>query len=136
MDMSEFDGSRTTGYKVALGGVKGLLRIVLVLLVIVTLIYLGRTAYSLGYEAFSQRPVSSEAKAKESTVRINSDMTAGEVWELLYSAGLIRESQRAFELQARLYDFGDFVPGRYTLNTAMTINEMLEILTTEPEEED
>ena len=58
-----------------------------------------------------------------------SDMEAKELGELLKDNGLIDESLLVFEVQYRLSGYyGGIKDGSYVLNTAQTVDEMLEIL--------
>lgn len=137
MNMSEFDGSRTKGYKAAMGGINIVARLLIAVLIVAALIFFGRMAYSLGYEAFSQKTAAPEGEGHDIVVTITEDMTVSDVWELLQSSGLIDESENAFKLQDILFGLdGKILPGEYVLNTSMTVNEMYQVMSTEPEEEE
>ena len=62
-------------------------------------------------------------------VQVRSGMEAKELGELLKDNGLIDESLLVFEVQYRLSGYyGGIKDGSYVLNTAQTVDEMLEIL--------
>ena len=137
MNMSEFDGSRGTGQKVTLSAIGIVARLLIAFVLIFFLIYIGRVAYSLGYEAFSQNAVSSAEEGHDVTVTVTEDMSTSDIWEMLRKAGLIKESENAFRLQDMMFGLdGKIRPGEYTLNTSMTVNEMYQIMSAEPEEEE
>lgn len=135
MDMSQLDNRHSKGYRIAVAGAKNLLRILALVAFVAVLFFAGRWVYSLGYETFSATPVDPK-NGTDIVVTITSDMTGGDIAELLNRKGLINESIRAFELQQRVYGFEDTIlPGEYTLNTSQTVREMMEIMSTPPEEE-
>ena len=100
----------------------------------VAIALLGKTAYSFGYAVFDQEPMTSEARAKRGGshcsggyVRISDRETPGE-------QGLI-EDPVIFWVQEQLSDYrGKIKTGRYTLSTAQTPDEMIEIMSAEEEE--
>ena len=137
MNMSEFDGSRTKGYKAAMGSVNIVIRLLIAVLIVAALVFFGRMAYSLGYEAFSQKAAAPEGEGRDVAVTITEDMTVSDIWMLLQDSGLINESENAFKMQDILFGLdGKILPGEYVLNTSMTVNEMYQIMSTEPEEEE
>ena len=48
---------KDTGYRVAVSGAKSVIRILLYICLAVALVFLGREAYTLGYEVFDETPV-------------------------------------------------------------------------------
>ena len=140
MDTSYFDGKQNKGYRIALSGLRIVIRI-LILVLIVVLIYFGaKKLFALGYEAFSAKPVAESAdRGENKTVVITKNMSIREIGELLIEEGLIDESIEAFIIQANVYGYAhSIVPKPYVLNTSMTVSEMLEFMsqTEEDEEED
>lgn len=102
--------------------------------VVVMLIYKGAImAYDYGYRIFAEQPMTT-GSGRTVTVTITEDMTPQQMGELLVSRGLIRDA-RLFTIQYYVSEFRkDVVPGEYELSTAMTPEEMLEVMATHPEE--
>jgi cell division protein YceG involved in septum cleavage len=124
-------------YGIFLKGAKTAIFALIAVLVVFFVIFLSQKAYFLGYETASYEPeVSSESEAKEVTITINARMSASDIGKLLIEEGLIDESLEAFLLQDMLSGLhGEYVPGTYTLNNSLTVDEMLQIICTEPEDE-
>jgi len=116
------------GYAVAIGGIKGIVRILLYVLVALLIIYLGRTAYGLGYEVFNQKPADGPGDAKSISVTITDDMSVMNIGELLQEKKLV-EKPLVFWMQEKISDFrGELKAGTYTLTTAQSIDEMLAVM--------
>ena len=130
---------RSKGYAVAVGGAKGLVRILVYVLITLCIIYLGRTAYALGYKVFDEKPLADPEEAKAVSVTITEEMTVKEIGEMLKEKGLIEDSE-VFRLQEMISDYhGDLKPGTYELTTAQPVDEMLAIMSradVEDEEEE
>ena len=117
---------RDAGYRAALTGAKGTVRLLIYVCVILVIILAAKTSYQFGHDVFAEEPVASRGKGKEVTVQVRSGMEAK---ELLKDNGLIDESLLVFEVQYRLSGYyGGIKDGSYVLNTAQTVDEMLEIL--------
>lgn len=120
---------RDAGYRAALTGAKGTVRLLIYVCVILVIILAAKTSYQFGHDVFAEEPVASGGKGKEVTVQVRSGMEAKELGELLKDNGLIDESILVFEVQYRLSGYyGGIKDGSYVLNTAQTVDEMLEIL--------
>ena len=92
-------------------------------------------AYDYGYRLFGEKPITS-GEGRTVTVTIPEGADAQKVGEILETKGLIRDSQ-LFVLQELLSDYhGEVLPGEFELNTSMTAEEMLAVLSTEPEQEE
>ena len=65
MDMSYYDDNRKKGYRIAVSGLKLVIRILLLILIVVLIVIGGRKLYALGYEAFSARPIAENAAEGE-----------------------------------------------------------------------
>jgi UPF0755 protein len=116
------------GYRVAIGGIRVVLHILIVIVLIVFLIFLAQKAYGLGYEVFDEEPVDS-GEGRAVTVTITDDMSVRQIGMLLRSEGLLTESVEAFQIQEFISEYhGDILPGTYTLRTSMTADEMFPIL--------
>ena len=110
------------------------LRIVIIA-VIAMLIYKGATmAYDYGYRVFAEEPVD-VAPGIDMVVVVEEGMGPKEIGTLLESKGLIKEGT-LFYLQNILSKYeGDLKSGTYTLNTSMTTEEMMAIISGEVIEE-
>lgn len=111
------------GYNAALAGI----RILVYALLVVLLVFCGRTAYRYGYVVFNEQPVAAEpGEDVELTVPEGASVRA--IAELLKENGLI-EDTRVFRIQERLSAYHNkLIGGDYILNTSQTPTEMMEIL--------
>jgi len=109
---------------------------VLIFLVVVYGLYeLGLCSYSYGYRIFAEPPVTT-GEGRDRLVQIKSSMSDSDIGELLEEKGLIRD-KRLFTLQLKLSGYSrKLVAGRYTLNTSMTADEMMQIMSREETKED
>ncbi len=103
------------------------------IVVVVLVIYRGALiAYDYGYRIFEETPMASPEEARDVIVVIPEGMSAKEMGELFYMKGLIRD-EKLFQIQYALSEFKEeLLPGEFTLNTAMTVEEMLKTMTVEP----
>lgn len=117
------------GYRAALTGAKGIVRLLIYVCVAFMIILAGKNSYSFGYNVFCQKPVASQAKEQEVTVEIRTGMDGREIYNLLSEKGLIDESIWVFEVQYLFSGYhGNLQAGTYYLKTSETVNEMLGIL--------
>ena len=90
-------------------------------------------AYDYGYRIFAEGPVSEEP-GFDVDIAITSDKGVRDIGELLETRGLVKDG-KLFVLQELLSEYhGKIKEGAYTLNTSMTVEEMLEIMAGEAEE--
>ncbi len=117
----------------AIGGV--VLKLALSIAVVV-LIYKGATmAYDYGYRIFQEPPIS-EGTGYDVEVQITMGKSALEIGEILEQKGLIRDAN-LFYIQNLLSHYKDELqPGVYTLNTSMTMQEMMEVMAAGEQEEE
>lgn len=108
-----------------------------IIVAVVFLIYTGATTcYDYGYRIFMEPAMTTEENAKVVEVTIGENVSAKDMGEGFESVGLIRDS-KLFVLQYYLSEFReDIKPGTYQLNTAMTVEEMMEAMTITEEEEE
>lgn len=101
---------------------------VIATIAVIFLVYKGAMlCYDYGYRIFMEPPVSA-GEGRIITVEITEDMTAEQMGETFASKGLIRDV-KLFELQYLLSEFREDVkPGTYDLSTAMTVEEMMEVM--------
>ncbi len=107
-----------------------LIKIAFALVAVVILFRGAAKAYDYGYRIFEEEAVSS-GEGYTITVNITADMSPKEMGEMLADKGLIRDPQ-LFVFQYMLSEFkDDLLPGEHDLSTAMTVEEMMEEMTTE-----
>ncbi len=83
-------------------------------------------AYDYGYRIFGEEPMDAEP-GRDVTVTIGEYDSTQDVAEMLMQRGLIRDA-KLFVIQEKLSGLEEGMqPGTYDLNTAMTVEEMLEI---------
>ncbi len=102
------------------------------ILVVYGLYQLGLDSYSYGYRVFAEPAVTS-GKGTDRLVQLTEFMSDSDIGKVLEEKGLVRDN-RLFVLQLKLYG-GRLVPGFYTLNTSMTAQEMMQVMSGEDTEE-
>ena len=104
---------------------------VVLAVVVVMLVYKGATlAYDYGYRVFAQEPMSA-APGFDMDIVVEDGMGPKEIGVLLESKGLIKDGT-LFYLQNILSKYkGDLKAGTYTLNTSMTTEEMMAVISGE-----
>ena len=60
---------RDAGYRAALTGAKGTVRLLIYVCVILVIILAAKTSYQFGHDVFAEEPVASRGKGKEVTVQ-------------------------------------------------------------------
>lgn len=115
------------------GAVCGAIFRVAVVVFAVFAIYRGATlCYDYGYRIFTE-PAVSAGEGRTVTVAITSEMSATDIGRLLEDKGLVRDA-KLFALQYLLSEYKkDVRPGVFELSTAMTAEEMMELMAAEPE---
>lgn len=114
--------------------VLGVLELCLHILVYALVIFLTYRAavfaYHYSYNLFGD-PVASEYDTETQTIVVEEGDTASDVAEKLKDAGII-EYETAFTLRVQMEEIGDdIMPGTFELSPSMSLEEILEILTTE-----
>lgn len=115
--------------------VAGMVLKVAVAVLVIAVVYKGAVkAYDYGYRVFKEPPVS-ESPGLDITVEITVGKNTLQIGELLEEKGLIRDA-RLFYIQNMFSHYKDELrAGVYTLNTSMTMEEMMEVMSPkEPEE--
>lgn len=103
----------------------------LIYISIILLFYMGLTqAYAFGYSIFDNSTMS-KAPGIEMDVEINKGASDSEVAAMLEKRGLISDS-KIFMIQSKFYSYTIY-PGTYTLNTSMTVREILIEISQQPE---
>ncbi len=103
------------------------LKVITYVLIILGIFCLGKVAYTYSHAVLHPEAME-EAPGRSVSLEIKQDATQKQLAEFLEKNGLI-ESAGVFRLQMKVLDFDDTVKaGKYRLNTSMTPEEMLEIL--------
>ena len=107
-----------------------ILKVVVMIFLVVAVYRMAQTAYDYGYRVFEEPPMSTVGR--EVTVTITKDMSPKKMGELFYSKGLIRD-EKLFWLQYYASEYSeDLKSGDFVLSTAMTVEEMMKVMTEEP----
>lgn len=108
--------------------------ILLFILTIYVLYQVGTRSYSFGYRIFTEPPIEA-GDGRDMLVQVKNSMGAAEIGELLQEKGLIRDKW-LFVLQLKFSEYNKKIqPGIYTLNTSMTAQEMMEVMSEVQKEE-
>ena len=118
-----------------IGAVLGAIFRVVVVIAAAYYIYQGALmAYDYGYRIFTE-PAISSGEGRKITVTITSDMSPSDIGELFENRGLVRDG-KLFVLQYYLSEFRkDVKTGTFELSTAMTAEEMMEVMASSQEDE-
>jgi len=117
-----------------IGAVVGTVVKVVVAAIVLMFVYrYSIMAYDYGYRIFGEEPIDQEP-GRDVEVVVTEQASPKDIGQLLEEKGLIRDA-KLFVIQEKLSGPEGGIPaGSYTLNTAMTIEEMLEIMGTASEE--
>ena len=108
-------------------------KIVLAIIIVMLVYKWSMTAYEYGQRVFNEPPMSA-GSGRTVTVVVNEGDTAKEIGVMLERNGLIRDAA-LFRIQEMLSAYKDEMqPGTYELNTSMTTEEMMEIMSMQVEE--
>lgn len=108
-------------------------KIVLAIIIVMLVYKWSMTAYEYGQRVFNEPPMSA-GSGRTVTVVVNEGDTAKEIGAMLEKNGLIRDAA-LFRIQEMLSAYKDeMLPGTYELNTSMTTEEMMEIMSMQAEE--
>lgn len=122
------------GGKQIVGTIVGtVMKVVIAALVLMFLYRYSIMAYDYGYRIFGEEPMDAEP-GREVTVTVTESDSAEDIGALLEQKGLIRDA-KLFVIQEKLSGSETGITaGSYELNTAMTVEEMLEIMLAAEEE--
>ena len=111
-----------------IGGLLNFIIRVCILLFIISMVKkVCLTAYDYGYRIYSEPPMA-EGDGVDIVVDIPVGSSVLDTGKMLVEYGLIRD-EKLFFMQERLSDFhGKLEPGMYTLNTSMTVEEMMAVM--------
>ena len=109
--------------------VEAIIKAIVLVLVIMFVFRTATSAYEFGYRVFADEPVS-QSGGRTITVGVAEDADINGVAQMLEEKGLI-EDARLFCVQELLSGYHDkILPGIYDLNTSMTAEEMLAVMST------
>ena len=92
-------------------------------------------AYDYGYRVFAEEPVT-VGEGRTISISVGAADSVRDIGKNLEEKGLIRDANLFFVQELLSEYHGKIIPGIYDLNTSMTNDEMLEIMSTEPTEEE
>lgn len=105
-----------------------ILRLSILILVAAGIYKLGEYAYFYGYSIVSDAPMDTEP-GRDVSVNYTEDMGAEELSKLLERKGLIHDAD-IFRIQLKINKYEEKLkPGEYTLNTSMTVREIMKAMT-------
>lgn len=109
---------------------------IMVVLIVVIVIYAGAMrCYDFGYRVFTDTPMSLEP-GRDVTVIINEGNSTRQIGDILQQNGLIKDAG-VFVVQEKLSEYaGEIKPGVYILNTSMTTEKMIAVMSGNIEEEE
>ena len=115
---------------IAGGAVGTIFNVVLIIVAVMLIYYLAVSAYQYGVRIYGE-PAISEEPGTEINVTITDGMDFKGIAKQLCEKGLVRE-ERLFYIQERLSNYSEdgFVAGDYVLSTAMTPDEMMDVMRT------
>lgn len=108
-------------------------KIVIYVILAGILYFAGSNAYEFGKSVFSETSAQS-APGKEVTVNVESGMSNRQLAKMFKKNGLIKD-ESVFVVQAILYECKP-VAGEYTLNTSYSAQQLIELISTVPVEEE
>lgn len=107
--------------------------VIFLALIIIVIYNGGMKAYSFGFSVFAEQPITAEP-GRDVSVTIDSKLSAYELGKFLEEKGLVRDA-KVFYVQMKLMSVnGKVKSGRYTLNTSMTAEEMIQTITADSQE--
>lgn len=121
-------GSSSVAKNVA-GGAIGMIFNIVVVVVAAMLIYrFSVSAYQYGIRIYGE-PAVSEEPGTEVVVTITDGMDFDGIADMIYENGLVRD-RTLFRIQEFLSNYSEdgFTEGTYTLSTAMTAEEMMDVM--------
>ena len=115
--------------KQLLGAIGAMLfKIVLSAAIIILVFKLAVAAYDFGFNLFADIPIDEEGSGRTVNVIISENLDSMDIGQMLEEKGLIRDA-KMFYIQEKLSDYkGMITAGTYELNTAMSVEEMLEMI--------
>lgn len=108
---------------------------IIVCALVILLLYEGVTrGFAFGHAVFYEEAVEAPP-GRDQTFTVGEGDTVNDIADRLADQGLIT-NKFAFVFQSRFYEYDNFSPGTYDLNTSMTSKEILQALNAAPQEEE
>lgn len=118
--------------KISSAVIQAALTVILLTIAVMVANIAVRKAYRFGHEVFNMSPMA-KAPGVDKLFVVDEDATTMQCLESLERAGLIRDKNVARFLEF-FFEY-EIYPGTYTLNTSMTVKEILAELNEKPPEE-
>ena len=110
-------------------------KVVLAIIIVMMVYKWSMTAYEYGQRIFNEPPMTA-GEGRNVIVVVEEGDTAKKIGSMLEKNGLIRDAS-LFRIQEMLSAYKDEMkPGTYELNTSMTAEEMMQIMSMEMETEE
>lgn len=107
-----------------------------VVVFLVTFVYDAAVkAYDYGYRVFAEDPVT-VGEGRTISISVEASDSVRDIGKNLEEKGLIRDANLFFVQELLSEYHGEIKPGIYDLNTSMTSEEMMDIMSSEPEGEE
>jgi UPF0755 protein len=107
--------------------------VIVILLVVYFGVRIASVGYDFGYRVFTETAVD-EAPGKDALIQVKEDMSEYEIAQMLEERGMVRDA-KLFFLQWKLSVYsGKEVPGVYTVNSSMTPQEIMAVISPDQEE--
>lgn len=111
-----------------------IVKVVFLVFAVTYIIRAATASYEYGYRVFTEEPVSS-GEGRTISISVEEPVSARDVGVMLEERGLIRDAN-LFVIQELLSEnHGKIQPGIYDLSTAMTAEEMLDVMSADVPEE-
>ena len=107
-----------------------IIRLAFLAIAVMFVVRVAKVFYGYGYEIFAQTPMS-EPPGRTVTITVEKGDSVSDIGSLLEDKGLIQEDPLGllFRLQERFSEnHGKIMPGTYELNSAMTPDEMIAVM--------
>ena len=113
-----------------------IIKIVVLVFAATYILKAATVAYDYGYRIFTEEPVAL-GEGRTISVSVKEPVSAMEVGDMLEERGLIRDAKLFLLHELLSENHGKMQPGIYDLSTAMTAEEMIDVMSADaPEEED
>lgn len=115
--------------------IETIIKVVLVVVLVMFVYDKAIQAYDYGYRVFAEKPMTT-GDGRIISISVEPGDSAKEIGKNLEEKGLIRDGNLFF-IQELLSEYhGLLNPGIYDLNTSMTSDEMMAVMSAEPKEEE
>lgn len=112
-----------------------IVKVVIAVFIIMFVYDTGIKAYDFGYRVFAEEPMTT-GEGRIISVYIEEGDSAKDIGVNLQEKGLIRDANLFFVQELLSENHGQIKPGIYDLNTSMSSNEMITIMSAETVEEE